>query len=84
MCFYCIVINSFIYFNSLLGCLWFQYAAMLDGILVMVLTLKASLKELGVLLSYIMMGMFLFSTLVTFVEYETTMGEGVPDSLYGK
>ena len=52
--------------------------------MVMVLTLKASVKELGVLLSYIIMGMFLFSTLITFVEYESDVTEGIPDSLYGK
>lgn len=50
----------------------------------MMLTLKASFYELLILMSYLVMAMLLFSTLITFVELSAHVDTGIPDSLVGK
>lgn len=52
--------------------------------MVMMLTLKASVYELLILITYLLMAMFFFSTLVMFVELFSGAGEGIPDALIGK
>ena len=39
--------------------------------------------ELLVLAAYLMMAMFVFSTLVTFVELMGNSGQGIPDAVIG-
>lgn len=50
----------------------------------MLLTLKASIHELAILFSYLIMAMFLFSTLVTYAELGAHVDHGIPDSLIGR
>lgn len=55
-----------------------------DGLLVIVLTLKASVKELCILAIYLILGMFIFSTLVFYSEVYSAPNVGIPDSLIGR
>ena len=52
--------------------------------MVMMLTIKASVNELLVLATYLVMAMFLFATLVTFVELFGNSRHGIPDSMIGR
>ncbi|KAF6026943.1 shk-1 [Bugula neritina] len=61
----------------------FQYASLIDGLMVMMLTLKACLKELFLLVMYLLIAMFIFATSVSFLELQSEMGVGVPDCVYG-
>jgi len=71
-------INYSIKFSSL------QYASLIDGLMVMMLTLKACLKELFLLVMYLLIAMFIFATSVSFLELQSEMGVGVPDCVYGE
>lgn len=62
----------------------FQYATLLDGMMIMILTVKGSLQELVVLLTYILMAMFFYSTVVTFAEIAIESGRGIPDVPIGR
>ena len=61
-----------------------QYATVLDGLMVIMLTIRACLKELALLVLYLLLAMFLFSTLISFVELSGESGTGIPDVLHGK
>lgn len=52
--------------------------------MVMMLTIKGSYKELIVLLTYLLMAMFFFSTVVTFAELMNETGKGIPDVPIGE
>ncbi|XP_067934325.1 potassium voltage-gated channel protein egl-36-like [Watersipora subatra] len=61
----------------------FQYASVIDGLMIMILTLKACLKELLLLVMYLLIAMFLFSTLIFFAELQAHTGTGIPDATLG-
>lgn len=50
----------------------------------MLLTIKASAYELVVLMTYVVIAMFFFSTIVMLAEISLPTGVGIPDCVIGK
>jgi len=51
--------------------------------MIIILTLKACLKELTIMVLYLVIAMFLFATTISFVELQSDTGVGIPDCIYG-
>lgn len=61
-----------------------QFASLIDGLMVIVLTLRASVWELIILGVYIAIGVIFFATLGTQLELLSPPGEGIPEFPTGK
>lgn len=61
----------------------FQFATLIDGLMVIVLTLRASLKELALLGGYILIGVLFFGASASNAELLSPPGEGIPDCQTG-